>query len=72
MLLKAYVPLIHFPQKLMKLYINIPFKEALALMLVYMNIIKEMLIKKTKLEEYETIVLSKECSVILPTKLPPI
>ncbi|XP_062100691.1 uncharacterized protein LOC133806615 [Humulus lupulus] len=54
-----------------KLHINIPFSKALEQMPTYLKFLKEILSKKRKLEEYETIVLTKECSAILQKKLPP-
>ena len=37
----------------------------------YVKFMKEILSKKKKLEDYETVVLTEECSVILKKKLPP-
>ncbi|KAJ9178593.1 hypothetical protein P3X46_010467 [Hevea brasiliensis] len=54
-----------------KLYINIPFTEALSQMPSYAKFLKEILLKKRKPEDYETVALTKECSVILQNKLPP-
>ena len=45
-----------------KLHINIPFAEALENMPSYAKFLKEILSKKRKLEEYETVALSEECS----------
>ena len=54
-----------------KLHINIPFAEALEKMPGYVKFMKEVLSKKRKLRDYETIALSEECSAILQKKLPP-
>ena len=54
-----------------KLHINIPFSEALEQMPRYVKLMKDVLSKKRKLGDYETVALSKECSAILQKKLPP-
>ena len=54
-----------------KLHINIPFAEALAQMPTYVRFLKELLSNKRKLEEFETVALTEECSAILQNKLPP-
>ncbi|XP_062109879.1 uncharacterized protein LOC133821751 [Humulus lupulus] len=54
-----------------KLHINIPFAEALEQMPRYVKFMKDILAKKRKLEEYETVALTEECSAILQMKLPP-
>ena len=54
-----------------KLHINIPFAEALEQMLGYVKFMKDVLSKKRKLGDYETVTLSEECSAILQKKLPP-
>ena len=53
-----------------KLHINIPFVEALEQMLGYVKFMKDILAKKRKLGDYETVTLSEECSTILKKKLP--
>ncbi|KAK0583647.1 hypothetical protein LWI29_000886 [Acer saccharum] len=84
---KAYVPPIPYPQRLKKhkdahnfgkfleifkkLQINIPFAEALSQMPTYVRFLKELLSNKRKLEEFETVALTEECSAILQNKLPP-
>ena len=84
---KAYVPPIPYPQRLRKhkdahqfakflevfrkLHINIPFAEALAQMPTYVKFMKDILSNKRKLEEFETVALTEECSAILQNKLPP-
>ena len=53
-----------------KPHINIPFADALEQMPLYVKFMKEILANKRKLSKYETVVLSKECSVILQRKFP--
>ena len=60
-----------FMDILKKLHINIPFAEALKQMPGYVKFIKDVLSKKRKLGDYETVSLSEECSAILQKKLPP-
>jgi len=75
---KPYNPPLSFPQRmakakldlqfgnflevLKKLDINIPFTKALTRMPSYVKFLKEILSNKRKLEEYETVALTKECS----------
>ena len=54
-----------------KLHINIPFAEALEQMPSYVKFMKEILSKKRKLGDYETVALSEECSAVIQKKLPP-
>ena len=54
-----------------KLHINIPFVEALEQMPGYVNFMKDVLLKKRKLGDYEIVAMSEECSAILQNKLPP-
>ena len=54
-----------------KLHINIPFAEALEKMPRYVKFMKDILSKKRKLGEYDTIAPSEECSAIFQNKLPP-
>ena len=84
---KAYKPKVPFPVRLKqhaldkqfakfleifkKLYINIPFVDALAQMPTYAKFVKEILGNKKKLEDYETVKLNEECSAIILNKLPP-
>ncbi|XP_050207484.1 uncharacterized protein LOC126656903 [Mercurialis annua] len=84
---KAYVPLIPYPQRqrkrinelhfqnfldiFKKIQINIPFAEALAQMPSYAKFLKEIVSNKNKLEEYSMVALTEECSAILQKKLPP-
>ncbi|XP_020258775.1 uncharacterized protein LOC109835201 [Asparagus officinalis] len=60
-----------FLEILKKLHINIPFTEAISQMPSYAKFLKEILSKKKKLEEYETVALTEECSAIIQNKLPP-
>ena len=53
-----------------KLHINIPFAEALEQMPSYVKFMKEILSKKRRMEDYETVALTEECSAILQRKLP--
>ncbi|XP_048494419.1 uncharacterized protein LOC104887343 [Beta vulgaris subsp. vulgaris] len=82
-----YVPPIPFPQRLKQtksdsefhkflkmfkqLHINIPFIDALMQIPSYSKFLKEIMSKKKKLEKYETIALSEECSAVIQKKLPP-
>ncbi|XP_039001627.1 vinorine synthase-like [Hibiscus syriacus] len=52
------------------LYINVPFLEAIDQMLIYVKFLKDIVIKKRKIEKYETIAITKECYFVL-SKLPP-
>ena len=82
-----YDPQIPFPQRLKnnnvddqlskflsifkQLHINIPFIEALEQMRKYAKFFKDIISKKRKLEEHETVMLTKESSAILQKKQPP-
>ena len=84
---EPYKPKIPFPQRLKsnksdphfarflellkQLKINVPFVEAIAQMPKYAKFLKEILGKKQKLAEFETVALSEECSAIVLKKLPP-
>ena len=48
-----------------------PFTEVLTQMPTYAKFLKEILSKKRKIEEYETVNLTEECSAIIQNKLPP-
>ena len=77
----------HFPQRLRKanqdkqfgkfleilkqLHINIPLVEALQQMPSYVKFMKDVLTNKRRLGEFETVALTKECSLLLQTKIPP-
>ncbi|XP_057994991.1 uncharacterized protein LOC131175290 [Hevea brasiliensis] len=56
---------------LQKLYINIPFTEALSQMPSYTKFLKEILSKKRRLEDYKTVTLTEESNSIMQNKLPP-
>ncbi|XP_073137210.1 uncharacterized protein [Henckelia pumila] len=58
-----------FLEILKKFHINIPFVEALAQMPSYAKFLKEFLLNKRKLVDFETVKLSEECSAILQNKL---
>ncbi|XP_075504544.1 uncharacterized protein LOC142541982 [Primulina tabacum] len=53
-----------------KIHINIPFADALEQMPNYAKFIKDVMSKKRKLQEFEAVKLTEECSVILQRKLP--
>ncbi|XP_061367320.1 uncharacterized protein LOC133310404 [Gastrolobium bilobum] len=53
-----------------QLQINIPFMEALHNMPSYVKFMRDILTKKKRLEEYETVALTKECSSYVSNKLP--
>ena len=60
-----------FMENFKKFRINIPFAQALEQMSRYVKFMKDILVKKKKLGDYERVSLSKECSVILQKKLLP-
>ena len=53
-----------------KLHINIPFANALEQMPNYVKFMKDILSRKRRLSEFETMNLIEECSAILKRKLP--
>ncbi|KAL5545129.1 hypothetical protein UlMin_008913 [Ulmus minor] len=53
------------------LHINIPLVEALEQMPNYVKFMKDMLTKKRRFGEFETVALTRECSTVLQNKLPP-
>ena len=53
-----------------KLHINIPFADALEQRPSYVKFMKDILSKKRRLLDFETVNLTEECSVILQRKLP--
>jgi len=59
-----------FLEVLKKLYINIPFATVLSQMRSYAKFLKEILSKKRKLKEHETVALTEECSAAIQSKLP--
>ncbi|XP_058008201.1 uncharacterized protein LOC110665340 [Hevea brasiliensis] len=60
-----------FLEVLKKLYINIPFTDVISQMPSHAKFLRELLSNKRRLEDYETIALTKECSATLQNKLPP-
>ncbi|KAL5563618.1 hypothetical protein UlMin_033365 [Ulmus minor] len=60
-----------FLDVLKQLHINIPLVEALEQMPNYVKFMKDMLTKKRRFGEFETIALTRECSAVLQNKLPP-
>ena len=54
-----------FLEVLKKLYISIPFTEALTQLPSYAKFLKVILSNKRNLEEYETIALIEECSMTI-------
>ncbi|CAJ2656660.1 unnamed protein product [Trifolium pratense] len=59
-----------FMEMFNSLQVTIPFMEALEQMPVYAKFMKELLTKKRKPKEDETVLLTEECSAILQRKLP--
>ena len=59
-----------FMEVFKKLHINIPFADALEQMPSYVKFIKDILSQKRRLDDFETINLTEECSAILQRKLP--
>ena len=59
-----------FLNVLKQLHINIPLVEALEQMPNYVKFLKDILSKKRRLGEFETVALTQECSSILQNKLP--
>ncbi len=55
---------------LKKFYINIPFTDAISQLPSYAKFLKEVLSNKRRLEDYETVALTEECSALLQNKLP--
>ncbi|XP_024022668.1 uncharacterized protein LOC112091966 [Morus notabilis] len=54
-----------------KLHINIPFADALEQMPSYVKFMKDILSKKRRLDDFETVALTEECSAMIQKKLPP-
>ena len=59
-----------FMEVFKKLHINIPFANALEQMPSYAKFMKDILSRKTRLSNFETVNLIEECSAILQRKLP--
>ncbi|XP_027165399.1 uncharacterized protein LOC113765424 [Coffea eugenioides] len=53
-----------------QLHINIPFADAILQIPSYAKFLKEIMTRKRKLEDCETIALTEECSAIIQNKLP--
>ncbi|XP_062119320.1 uncharacterized protein LOC133833078 [Humulus lupulus] len=60
-----------FLDVLKQLHINIPLVEALEQMPTYVKFLKDILTKKRRLGEFETVALTKGCSAMLKSKIPP-
>ncbi|KAL5571985.1 hypothetical protein UlMin_021582 [Ulmus minor] len=60
-----------FLDVLKQLHINIPLVEALEQMPNYVKFMKDILTKKRRFGEFETVALTRECSAVLQNKLPP-
>ena len=58
-----------FMEVFKKLHINIPFAEALEQMPSYVKFMKDILSKKRRLSDFETVNLIEECSATLKRKL---
>ena len=61
---------VKFMEVFKKLHINIMFADALEQMPSYVKFMKDILPKKRRLSDFETMNLTEECSVILQRKLP--
>ncbi|KAA3478028.1 UPF0746 protein [Gossypium australe] len=60
-----------FLEVLKQLHINIPFVESLKKMLKYVKFMKDILSKKRRLGEFETVALTEVCTTMLINKLAP-
>ena len=60
-----------FLEILKQLHINIPSVEALQQMPNYAKFMKDVLTKRKRLAEFETVEMTKECSLMLQNKVPP-
>ncbi|XP_037494810.1 uncharacterized protein LOC105631100 [Jatropha curcas] len=67
---KPYVPSIPFPQRLKKCK-TIRVSSTLAQMPSYAKFLKEILIKKRKINDQGMVMFTEECSAIIQNKLPP-
>ncbi|XP_016206623.1 uncharacterized protein LOC107646998 [Arachis ipaensis] len=86
-IVKTYTPPLPYPQRLQKelkdqqftkflevfkkLKINIPLAEALEKMPLYAKFLKELINKKRRWNEKETVILTQECSAVIQEGLPP-
>ncbi|XP_060973937.1 uncharacterized protein LOC133039131 [Cannabis sativa] len=60
-----------FLDVLKQLHINIPLVEPLEQMPTYVKFLKDILTKKRRLGEFETVALTEGCSAMLKSKIPP-
>ncbi|XP_062114442.1 uncharacterized protein LOC133825529 [Humulus lupulus] len=60
-----------FLDVLKQLHINVPLVEALEQMPNYVKFLKDILTKKMRLGEFETVALTEGCNAILKNKIPP-
>ena len=60
-----------FLEVLKKLYINIPFTDALQQMPAYVKFLKEILSNKRKIEGCQQVSLNQDCSALVQNKFPP-
>ncbi|XP_062100609.1 uncharacterized protein LOC133806536 [Humulus lupulus] len=68
--LLVYQPPIPYPQQFQKKKLDEQFADALEQMPNYVKFMKEVMSKKRRLEDFETVKLTEECSAILQKKLP--
>ena len=59
-----------FLETFKKVSVNLPLVEALQQMPTYVKFLKDIISKKRKITEYETVCLTEECSAIVQQKLP--
>ncbi|CAN6541941.1 unnamed protein product [Malus baccata var. baccata] len=62
---------IEFMRTLVKVQINLPLLDAIKQIPSYAKFLKELCFKKKKFLEYEKVILTEQCSVVLLHKLPP-
>ncbi|KAA3461789.1 Aspartic peptidase [Gossypium australe] len=67
---KQELQFMKFLDVLKQIHINVPLVEALEQMPNYVKFMKDILSKKKRLGDFETIALIKECSAFLQNKLP--
>ena len=60
-----------FLEVLKQLHINVPLVEALQQMPNYAKFVKDVLTKRRRLGEFETVAMTGECSMLMQNKLPP-
>jgi len=58
-----------FLDMLKKLHVNVPFLDAWSQMPLYAKFLKEILSKKRKINEHETVALGEECSIVVLNQL---